>query len=108
MKKLVVTWSFLLIAAMTFAQSGKRELNNAYNAYSNGYLDRALTAINKCMEYEDTKNDAKTWMYRGNIFLQIADTKDAEYKALSNNAAEEAFESYKKALELDPNVRDDQ
>lgn len=63
MKKLVVTWSFLLIAAMTFAQSGKRELNNAYNAYSNGYLDRALTAINKCMEYEDTKNDAKTWMY---------------------------------------------
>lgn len=104
MKKLVVTWSFLLIAAMTFAQSGKRELNNAYNAYSNGYLDRALTAINKCMEYEDTKNDAKTWMYRGNIFLQIADTKDAEYKALSNNAAEEAFESYKKALELDPNV----
>ena len=104
MKKLVLMSALLLAMVIASAQSGKRELNNAYNHYSNGYLDKAQAAIERCLQAEDTKNEAKTWMYRGNIYLLIADSKDEVYKNLCDNAAEVAFESYEKALSLDPGV----
>ncbi|MBP5412118.1 MAG: hypothetical protein J6Y47_02550 [Bacteroidales bacterium] len=104
MKKLVLMSALLLAMVIASAQSGKRDLNNAYNHYSNGYLDKAQAAIERCLQAEDTKNEAKTWMYRGNIYLLIADSKDEVYKNLCDNAAEVAFESYEKALSLDPGV----
>ncbi|MBO4581881.1 MAG: hypothetical protein J5701_06325 [Bacteroidales bacterium] len=104
MKKLVLMSALLFAMLVASAQSGKRDLNNAYNHYSNGYLDKAQAAIERCLQAEDTKNEAKTWMYRGNIYLLIADSKDEVYKNLCNNAAEVAFESYEKALALDPGV----
>ena len=105
MKKLVVLLPLFFVMTIAIAQSGKRDLNNAYNAYSNGYLDRALTAIERCIQAEDTKDEAKTWMYRGNIYLLIAAAEEgSEYKALSANPAEEAFDSYNKALALDKDI----
>lgn len=104
MKKLVLVLPLLFAMVIATAQSGKRDLNNAYNHYSNGYLDKAQAAIERCIQAEDTKNEAKTWMYRGNIYLLIADSKDEVYKTLCNNAAEVAFESYEKALAIDPSV----
>ncbi|MDR1458640.1 MAG: tetratricopeptide repeat protein [Bacteroidales bacterium] len=93
-----------LLFAMSFAHSQKKELNNAYTNYGNGYYDRAQTAIDKAILNEETKNEAKTWLYRGNIYLQLAVTKEKEYIGLCTNCGEIAYDSYLKALELDPNV----
>ena len=105
MKKVVFIGMFLSLAGMVMAQSGKKFLNDAYGAYSNGYYDRAKTAIDKCIEYDDTKAEAKTWLYRGNIYLMIEymkETKDSVlYKRLCSNCVETAYESYMKARELD-------
>ncbi|MBK9358227.1 MAG: tetratricopeptide repeat protein [Bacteroidales bacterium] len=48
-----------------------------------------------------TMSDAKTWFYRGNIYLQIHMSDKPEYKNLDPDALEKAYESYKKLLELD-------
>ncbi|MDR1792466.1 MAG: hypothetical protein LBR36_03350 [Bacteroidales bacterium] len=104
MNKIVLTATAVAISLSAFAQSGRKDLGTAFSALSNGYLDKAKVAIDKCINYDDTKNDAKTWMYRGNIYLSIAGTKDKEYAKLCNNCAEVALEAYKKALELDREI----
>jgi tetratricopeptide (TPR) repeat protein len=89
---------------MNITYSQKKELNNAYNFYANEYYDRAQAAIDKAILNEETKNEAKTWMYRGNIYLQLSATKIKEYMGLCTNCGEIAYDSYLKALELDPNI----
>jgi tetratricopeptide (TPR) repeat protein len=93
-----------LLFAMSFVYGQKKELNNAYNFYANEYYDRAKDAIDKAILNEETKNEARTWMYRGNIYLQLAVTKDKEYMGLCTNCGEIAYDAYLKALELDPSV----
>ncbi|MDR1879151.1 MAG: tetratricopeptide repeat protein [Bacteroidales bacterium] len=108
MRNIITTVILLSISLFSYGQI--KELNNAYNNYSNGYLDRAKAAIDKAILNDITKNEAKTWMYRGNIYLRLADandnpkSQDKEYKNLCSNCAEIAFEAYLKAFELDPNV----
>ncbi len=99
MKKLV----FLLIATSFVlgmnAQNNKR--TSAYNYLKNGKLDKAKEYIDPTIEHPKTMNVAKTWFYRGNIYLQIALTTNEEYKDLDPNALEVAYESYMKCKELD-------
>ena len=102
MKKLFITAGLLL--AMIFVYGQKKEKNNAYNFYANGYYDRAKEAIDRAILNDETKEDASVWMYRGNIYLRLAVTTDKEYKNLCKNCAETAFEAYFKALDLDPKV----
>jgi Flp pilus assembly protein TadD len=111
MKKGICIGIFVSLAGVALAQSGgsgKRSLNDAYGAYSNGYYDKAKTAIDKCIEYDDTKADAKTWFYRGNIYLMIEamkSTKDSlRYKNLCDNCAEIAYDAYLQAGQIDPKV----
>jgi tetratricopeptide (TPR) repeat protein len=99
------------VAAITFLSYGqKNEVNSAYNAYQNGYLDRAKTAIDKAVLNEFTKTEARTWMYYGNIYIRLADannnekSSDKEFKGLCSNCTEMAYEAYRKAFELDPNI----
>ena len=73
MKKFVFTIGLVTLVTLSMAQ--RKELSNAYNHYSNKYWSRAKTAIDKAAEHEDTKNDARTWFYRGNIYLQIGYAK---------------------------------
>lgn len=99
MKKLV-----LLLIATSFAlgmnaQNNKR--TSAYNYLKNGKLDKAKEYIEPTIEHHKTMNVAKTWFYRGNIYLQIALTTNEEYKDLDSNALEVAYESYLKCKELD-------
>jgi tetratricopeptide (TPR) repeat protein len=79
-------------------------MNNAYHDYANGYYDKAKIAIDKAVLNEITKNEARAWMYRGNIYLQLAVTKEKEYMGLCTNCGEIAYEAYLKALELDPSI----
>ena len=108
MKKVILIGGFLSLASFIFAQGGSKELRNAYTYYGSGYYDKAKTAIDKCIEYEDTKADAKTWMYRGNIYLMIEvnkTTKDSNYyKKACDNCAEVAYDAYMQAYKLDQKI----
>lgn len=104
MKKLVLMLSLIGAISWATAQSGEKELRNAYSHYGNGYYDKALRSIKNALEYEDTKNEAKTWLYYGNIALQISNSNNDYYKKMLPNADIEAYNAYMQALTLDPNV----
>ena len=131
MRKLSLTMCLLLATVFVYGQ--KKEVSNAYNFYQNGYLDRAKEAIDKAILNDETAKEAKTWMYRGNIYLRIADIQEREaqwqrdnadsikkgrpapiltkqmkeereYLNLCSNCSEIAYESYMKARELDNDI----
>ncbi|MDY0014886.1 MAG: tetratricopeptide repeat protein [Bacteroidales bacterium] len=108
MKKSVLIIVLVTIFGMGYAQV--RELRNAYNHYINQYWDRAKSAIDKAAENDETKNDAKTWLYRGNIYLQLGyaqmNPKKKEYHGLCTNCGEIAYDSYMKALQIDRKVEE--
>ncbi len=98
-KKVIFTIQAVMIAAIAFAQPSKR--TSAYNHLGYGELDNARTAIDEAILHEATMNDAKTWMFRGQIYHAIYQSKEEKYKALDHTPLQKAVESYTKCFELD-------
>ncbi|RLD38172.1 MAG: hypothetical protein DRI83_02870, partial [Bacteroidetes bacterium] len=80
MKKLIMLLIAAFIVTGINAQNSKR--TSAFNYFKNGKLDKAKEYIDPCITHEKTMNVAKTWYYRGNIYLQIALSKKPEYQSL--------------------------
>jgi Flp pilus assembly protein TadD len=99
MKKFSALMIMVISMSVVFGQSAK--VQSAYNYLKNGKLDKAKTAIDEASVNESTSNKAKTWFYLGNIYLNIYMTTNEEYKKLSENALEVAYNAYKKTKELD-------
>jgi len=99
MKKLIMLLIAAFIVTGIHAQNSKR--TSAFNYFKNGKLDKAKEYIDPTISHEKTMNVAKTWYYRGNIYLAIALSDNPEYQALDPNALDVAYESYKKCVELD-------
>jgi hypothetical protein len=100
MKKILVVLVLVFSITLTFAQKNVRQ--TASNFLKDGKLDKALEAINQCLQDASTAQDAKAWFIRGNIFLEIANSKDEKFKNLDSDPLQKALESYKKAIEFDP------
>jgi Tfp pilus assembly protein PilF len=103
MKKMSVTIVIFIMMTQVFAQNAA--VVSAYNYHNSGRLDKAKEEIDKTITHEKTMADAKTWFYRGNIYIDIARSPIAEYRKLDTNALEVAYEAYKKAIELDDKNR---
>ena len=115
MKKLVLGFlSLVLLAGTLQAQSGKKALSKARNAYrtytlspkENGdKLQEAIDAIEIATTADDTKASAKSWLTKGDIYKSIwsnfttMSVIDKDYKREIDNAALLAYESYMKAYE---------
>ncbi len=99
MKKLTLLFSAILIVTATFGQ--KRSVQDAFNNLRKGNLDKAMENIEPTITDASTMSDAKTWFYRGNIYLQIQMSENPKYKALDSDALNKAYDSYQKAIELD-------
>jgi Tfp pilus assembly protein PilF len=100
MKKLFLLLPFVAATvASADAQPAKR--TSAYNYLSYGELDNAKEAIDAASEHEKTVADAKTWLYRGQIYQGIYESQDPKFKALSDNPLEEAYKAFLKCNELD-------
>ncbi|MCF8229540.1 MAG: tetratricopeptide repeat protein [Bacteroidales bacterium] len=99
MKKLTIILGLVLASTIVFGQ--KRMTQTAINYLRNGKLDKAMEAINTAIEHEKTMNDAKTWFYRGGIYVEIGITDKEEYKSLAEDPLMESYKSYKKAMEYD-------
>jgi hypothetical protein len=100
MKKILFVLVLVFSITLTFAQKNVRQ--TASNFLKDGKLDKALEAINQCIQDPSTAQDAKAWFIRGNIFLEIANSKDEKYLSLDPVPLQKALESYKKAIEFDP------
>ena len=97
--------SLLLVLLMVTIYSVFGQASNIVNAWGymeDGALDKAKEAIDKAAVHEKTKEKTKTWLYRGDIYYRIFSSENPEYKALVDNPAQIAFESYKKTKELYP------
>ncbi len=100
MKKIVILIGLsLLIGLGAYAQKNKR--TSAYMYQKNGEYAKAQQAINEAIEHPKTIQDAKTWLYRGVIYLSIANSQDPEIAALATDAPEVAYESLLKCKEYD-------
>jgi len=62
---------------------------------------KAKEAIDAAILHAKTEKDAKTWMYRGIIYFNIANDTAKAMQELSPNAAEIAVESFNKSKEFD-------
>lgn len=102
MKKSLIIIAILALSTAMFAQSTK--INNAFQDYRRGRISRALEAIEDAAVHPDTKDQARTWFYRGNIFLTISVSDKVDVKSLSDNAIDEAYDSFQKAITLDKDV----
>lgn len=98
MKKLAL---ILFLFVVTFAEAQKTTVVSAFTYRNRGQLDKAKDAIDQATLDEETKGMAKTWAYRGNIYLDIFLTDNPKYKGLDSNALDVAYEAYLKALQLD-------
>lgn len=99
MKKTILTALIMLFAVVMIGQTSER--TSAFNYHRYGKLDLAKTSIDKAVQNEKTIGDAKTWFYRGNIYYDIGVSIDSNYRKLDPDPFGVAFESYKKAKELD-------
>lgn len=89
----------LLFVSAGFAQKSNR--TSAYMYKEKGQLEEAKKAIDKAVENAKTKNDAKTWLYYGEIYYDIASSPLPQFRKLDTLAATKAFMGLKKAKTLD-------
>ncbi|MEZ5199514.1 MAG: tetratricopeptide repeat protein [Bacteroidales bacterium] len=100
MKKIVLI-SFIILAAASYGFSQNSKVVSAFNYHNNGKLDKAKENIDAATVNEKTMGSAKTWYYRGNIYIDIYRSEDEAYKNLDPDPLNKAYEAYKKAMELD-------
>lgn len=89
----------LLISTSVYSQSNKR--TSAYMYMQNGQLDKAKESIDEAVLHEKTMADPKTWLYRGEIYYEIARSPLDAYRNLDPDAHMVAYESLMKAREFD-------
>ncbi len=99
MRKLSLVLVVILFATMSFAQ--KAVVKDAASNLKKGKLDKAKDAIELAIKDPTTSIEAKTWLTRSNIYLDIQNSPLPMYKALAPNALDLAKESLAKAKELD-------
>ncbi|WP_436516402.1 tetratricopeptide repeat protein [Ekhidna sp. To15] len=83
------------ICVVGYAQK-KPKINQALSALEDGELSEAKSIIDAAIVHEKTKDDPKTWYYRGQIYAAL-DTANNEEGAL-----DESLKAFDRALELDP------
>lgn len=98
MKKVLLVFLAVTVAVTVFAQ--KKNLNKADLALSKGELSEAMALIEPTITDEKTKDVARTWYVRGQIYGAIATSEDETISGLDKDAIIKAIESYDKVLAM--------
>ncbi|MGX5819137.1 hypothetical protein ACWKWU_13120 [Chitinophaga lutea] len=96
MKKLFVSLLFCGAAMSAMAQRAK--VSSAEENLKGEKFDAAKADIEAALANEKTKDDAKTWYVKGKIYESLASKNKSSEDALV------AYESFKKALEINPKM----
>lgn len=108
MKKLMILLAVLLTANVMMAQ--KKDRTDAFMYNKNGYYDKAVTSIEKCVNHEGflgmkPKDQAQAWLYRGTIYFNIH--QNPEFSAKYPDALEKAYQSLENCVKADPDFAKD-
>ena len=102
MKKLGIVLAF---TALTFGASAQTlNVQSAIQDLKKNYLKKAKTEIDAACEHESTKDDAKTWCYKGLIYSRIggeASNPKSKFKDLAPDWAEQAYAAALECKRLD-------
>jgi hypothetical protein len=101
MKRSILTAAFMIGGIAAFAQ--KASIQDAINSRKEKDYTAAIQHIEKAMADPSTKDMAKTWKVRGDIYLEMQE--DPKYK--DTNPYMKAVESYLKVAELDAKYEKD-
>ncbi|WP_123847269.1 tetratricopeptide repeat protein [Chitinophaga lutea] len=96
MKKLFV--SLLFCGASMAVMAQKAKVSSADDNLKSDKLDAAKADIEAALANEKTKDDARTWYVKGKIYEALATKNKSAADALV------AYESFKKALEINPKL----
>jgi tetratricopeptide (TPR) repeat protein len=105
MKKIFLILMISAIAGASFGQK-KPKINQAESARQKGDLGEAKEIVDAAIEYEKTKDDGKTWYYRGLVYASLDTTSNPEFQNLSNDPLAEAMKSFAKADEMNDSDKD--
>lgn len=97
--KLVVLVVSILMLGNNFSQAQNKAISKAVAELQAGNLDSSRVLIDGASIHEDTKNDAKTWYYKGFIYKKIYTTNESSDK--QSKSREQALQSFEKFFELD-------
>ena len=108
MKRTTILFALLFAVTCAFAQKGK--VTSALSYKETGKLDKAVEAIEETIDANNPKTESsiswpRTWEVRGEIYQAVFQSKDENYKKLSNDPLTTALDSYLKALQLDDKDR---
>jgi len=98
----------IFFSVSTFAQ--KASPTKAYNHFFDKEFVKAKEAIDMCMLDEKLAQKAQTWLYKANIYFQIsnqeydAKRENTAYVAQFPDAAEQSYDAFVKAKEMNKNV----
>lgn len=94
----------LLMLAFAFGVKAQNSaVTNAILYQRDGNLLKAKQSIDLAAEHEKTKNQAKTWCYKGLIYSDIYKSDKVEVKELAPDALKTSTEALFKAKELENN-----
>ncbi|UII25912.1 tetratricopeptide repeat protein [Fulvivirga maritima] len=99
MKRMILLLAAVTIAGYSFGQK-KPKINQAEKAREEGNLGEAKDIIDAAIEHEKTKDDGKTWYYRGLIYASLDTTSNPQFQNLANDPLKEAMKAFDKAEEL--------
>ncbi|QSE96402.1 tetratricopeptide repeat protein [Fulvivirga lutea] len=99
MKRLIVFMLAIMVVGYSYGQK-KPKINQAEKARTEGNLGEAKNIIDEAIVHEKTKDDEKTWYYRGLIYASLDTTQNPTYQNLANDPLKTAMESFKKADEM--------
>lgn len=100
MKKLALALLTICISVSVYGQKAKLQTASNYFRPPYEQYDKAKEAIDEVVLHEQTKGMAKSWYTRGMIYESLY--KHAKYGELCDKCLMIAYESYQKAMELDP------
>jgi hypothetical protein len=117
MKKLfLIAFTLFSVASTSFGQDAKKALKNASKDLTKYYqnpvanvalLEAALKSMNSAFDDPIVSADPESYMTKGNIYKEIANSEFAfsglnpNYKAATLDAGLQAYSAYSKAMELD-------
>src|SRR6478736_5272712 len=96
MKKII---SLIFVSLITNYFGQNMQVQNMVNYLRNKDYEKAKASADAAAANESTKNNAKMWMLRGNVYQGIA--ADSNLKKLDADAAEKALDAYNNCLKND-------
>jgi tetratricopeptide (TPR) repeat protein len=104
MKRIIILLNLAIVILV--GCSPRAKVTSSQSLKDAGKLEEALKTINEAInpnneKAEKTLDWPRTWEVRGDVYQAIYQSEDEEVSKLTDDPLTEAWESYKKALELD-------